>query len=86
MPTSARTVARIERREIVEAGLPSPVERADHGQRERAPAEPEAGARMKAEGHVRVQTLERKRQRAQRRIHREAMYESYRRTLVGTSQ
>lgn len=86
MPISARTVARIERRETVEAGLPSPVERADHGQRGRALSEPEAGARMKAEGPVRVQTLERKRQRAQRRIHREAMYESYRRTLVGTSQ
>jgi hypothetical protein len=84
-PTSGQTVARVERREAAVAALPSRTERSDYGWRERAPAEVAARPRATSEGRGHKQAQSRERLREKRRAYREALGESYRRTLLGAA-
>jgi murein L,D-transpeptidase YafK len=85
-PTSGNTVARVERREAVVAPSPQRAERSDYGWRERAPSEVAARPRATSESRERKQAQSRERLREQRRAYREALGESYRRTLLGATQ
>ena len=92
MPTSLRTVARVERAGDASSSH-AREERTGYGWRERVPhpsaAQPRKPVEERAHKAVRAQKQaqgERERLREKRRAHRAALSESYRRTLVGISQ
>jgi hypothetical protein len=85
-PSAARTVARIERREQAGPPPPSRAERTDYGWVEREPKPSEIRTDRPASPKVRKQADERQRMREKRRAHREALKDSYLRSLVGVSQ
>lgn len=86
-PSSARTVARIERKEIATPLPSSRAERTDYGWRERVPRPPELPrARRPAEARARKPVDDQAQLRAERRAKREALGETYRRALIGISE
>lgn len=85
-PSAGRTVARVERREAAGPPPPSRAERTGYGWVVREPKPGEIRADRPASVKVQKQTGERQRLREKRRAHREALEDSYLRTLIGAWQ
>lgn len=85
-PSSGRTVARVERREPVGPPSPSRAERTDYGWVAREPKPIEKRTVRPANAKAQKQADERTALREKRRAHREALKNSYLRTLVGAWQ
>lgn len=85
-PSAGRTVARVERREPAGPPPPSRAERTDYGWVVREPKPGEIRTIGPANAKVHKQADERERMREKRRAHREAMKNSYLRTLIGAWQ
>ena len=89
-PSAGRTVARVERKETAGSAPPSRGERTDYGwvAREPKPGETRSETRPGRPANTKAQKQadERERLREKRRAHREALKNSYLRTLVGASQ
>jgi murein L,D-transpeptidase YafK len=85
-PSSARTVARIERKEPAGPPPASRAERTDYGWVERASRPGEIAGHRTASAKPDKRADERARLREKRRAHREALKNSYLRTLIGIWQ
>lgn len=85
-PSAGRKVARVERKEPAGLPLPSRAERTGYGWVAREPKSGEIRAGRPASAKAQKHADERERLREKRRAHRQALKDSYLRTLIGASQ